>query len=230
MALFGKKKSSSKESKDIKNVKEASQSPPPMSSAPEPTVSQNATTPGISPANDPFVNPFEQAGGVPPPAQGISSQPTSTPDHHEDLFSGSPASSPFQPAPTTMQGGPQPITEADIQEMVDETVEKIIEEKWDKVVTSVEKVVSWKDSIEQDLNLMKEDFGKLRQSFEKLEKKLVGKLSDYDKDILDVSSEIKALEKVFQKITPTLVNNVNELGKITADLRGVSEEKESKKK
>ncbi len=110
----------------------------------------------------------------------------------------------------------------EVQEIIDETVEKVIEERWGQIVAKVDKVVSWKDKQESQINLIKEDVLTMKEGVEKLEKRLIGKIESYDKNILDVNSEIKALEKVFQKITPTLVNNVNELSKIT---RGLKESK-----
>ena len=106
-----------------------------------------------------------------------------------------------------------------VQEMIDETVEKIIEERWDKLVTNIDKVVKWKDKVDNQMNLIKEDIVTMRNGFDELEKKLINKISNYDRNILDVNSEIKALEKVFQKITPTLVNNVNELSRIADELK-----------
>lgn len=106
-----------------------------------------------------------------------------------------------------------------IQEMIDETVEKIIDERWEKLVTNIDKVVKWKDKVDNQMNLIKEDIVSMRDGFDELEKKLINKISNYDRNILDVNSEIKALEKVFQKITPTLVNNVNELSRIADELK-----------
>jgi hypothetical protein len=40
-------------------------------------------------------------------------------------------------------------------------------------------------------------------------------LLDYDKNLLDVGTEIKAMEKVFQKVLPELTSSVQELGRIT---------------
>lgn len=120
-------------------------------------------------------------------------------------------------------------TKEEIHEMIDETVEKIIEERWEKLLSSVQKVVSWKESQEKQLNDLQENLKDFKENFEKLDTKLTNKISSYDRDILDVNSEIKALEKVFQKITPTLVNNVNELAKIADELRGVKTESNSSK-
>jgi hypothetical protein len=106
------------------------------------------------------------------------------------------------------------------QEMIDETVEKIIEDKWNMLEEKVNKVLRLKESKDAEINMLKEDLVALGEGFNKLEMKLINKISNYDKNILDVNSEIKALEKVFQKVTPTLINNVNELSKIADEFRG----------
>ncbi|MBI1969996.1 hypothetical protein HYS48_04850, partial [Candidatus Woesearchaeota archaeon] len=46
------------------------------------------------------------------------------------------------------------------------------------------------------------------------------KIGNYDQSIKDVSTEIRALEKVFQKILPGFVENVNELSRIAQTLKG----------
>ena len=43
----------------------------------------------------------------------------------------------------------------------------------------------------------------------------MGKISQYDSNITDVGTEIKAMEKVFQKILPNLTENVNKLDRMT---------------
>ncbi len=108
-----------------------------------------------------------------------------------------------------------------IQEMIDETIEKLMEEKWENISQNIAKIAAWKEKQESEVKSLKEDIIIIKDNFEKIEKKIMSKVSDYDKNILDVNSEIKALEKVFQKITPTLINNVNELSKITQDLKDI---------
>ena len=43
----------------------------------------------------------------------------------------------------------------------------------------------------------------------------MSKISAYDQNIVDVGTEIKAMEKVFQKVLPNLTENVNKLDRIT---------------
>ncbi len=42
---------------------------------------------------------------------------------------------------------------------------------------------------------------------------------EYDQNILNVGTEIKVMEKVFQKVLPTLTENVNELSRITKGMK-----------
>jgi len=42
----------------------------------------------------------------------------------------------------------------------------------------------------------------------------IGKISEYDKNITDVGVEIKAMEKVFQKVLPTFTENVNKIDRL----------------
>ena len=117
--------------------------------------------------------------------------------------------------------------DVDVEQLVNETVEKVIDERWSDILEKIEKVVSWKEKQEAHINMIKEDIVSIKNGFELLEKRLMSKVGDYDRNILDVNSEIKAMEKVFQKITPTLVNNVNELSKITKNLKGEKEDYEN---
>lgn len=123
--------------------------------------------------------------------------------------------------PQGLSGSQKQLSNEQIQEMIDETIEKLLEEKWETIVDNVAKIAAWKEKQESEMKSLKEDLIIIRDNFEKLEKKLSSKISDYDKNVLDVNSEMKALEKVFQKITPTLVNNVNELSKITQELKSL---------
>lgn len=122
-----------------------------------------------------------------------------------------------------------PLDEEKIQEIIYETFEKLLENKWNDITNNVESVLNWKETQEKEIIRLKDDLSSIREGVDKIEKRLMSKIESYDTNILDVNSEIKALEKVFQKITPTLINNVNELSKIAQDLKGIKEDKPKKK-
>jgi uncharacterized protein YhaN len=104
---------------------------------------------------------------------------------------------------------------------IEEIVEKILNDKWEDFTNKVQKIVDWKESLNSKLEEMGQSYNILEEEFNKFQKKVYTKVEQYDTNILDVNSEMKALEKVFSKITPTLVNNINELKNITNDLKEI---------
>lgn len=236
MALFDKSHSSSNE--DMSKIKEAT--------------NQQNTNSNTMNSQEQFVNPFSQnpqssqtqpsfnGGNLQSPSmqQPTTSQLPSFDNSYAQntpSFNNNPGFDPsangggFSPQMSAMGvssglvgGNSEYISRDEVQDMINETIESVIENKWVEITDNVRKVVEWKGKVEDQINLMKEDMVAMQDAFAVLEKRLISKLNNYDKSILDVGSEIKALDKVFQKITPTLVNNVTELGKIAKDLKGVS--------
>src|SRR3989338_5892836 len=102
---------------------------------------------------------------------------------------------------------------------VEEISEAIIEEKWQDLMKDYNKLVDWKCGVEQRMAALEQRFTDMKTAFDNLQKSVVDKVSDYDKSVKDVGSEMKALEQVFQKIIPTLTENVNELSRITKGMK-----------
>ncbi len=124
----------------------------------------------------------------------------------------------FSPSPSSGPELSEELSERD--ERMHEIAESIIEEKWNEFVDSINRIIEWKDSIETRVTKVEQQLADLRGSFDKLHEGVLGKLGDYDKGISTVTVEIKALEKVFQKILPGFVENVHELSKITEKMKG----------
>jgi DNA-binding transcriptional MerR regulator len=104
-------------------------------------------------------------------------------------------------------------------EEVEELVESIIEEKWDELSKDISKIVEWKNEVESKIAKLEQRFDSLKSDFDKLHQAIIGKIGDYDKNILEVGAEIKAMEKVFSKVLPVFTENVNELNRITQTLK-----------
>ncbi|MFA6088570.1 MAG: hypothetical protein WC755_01780 [Candidatus Woesearchaeota archaeon] len=105
------------------------------------------------------------------------------------------------------------------KERIEELAEAIIDEKWNELVKSIEKIAEWKERTESRLDRIEEAMESMKSQFSDLHKGVLGKIGEYDNNITDIGSEIKALEKVFQKILPTFTENVNELTRITKELK-----------
>lgn len=121
----------------------------------------------------------------------------------------------FQPTPHEMKA-PASLDEERIQEVA----EAIIDEKWEAIAKDIRRMIEWKESSENRLAKLEQQMIDLRLSIESLTKSMVSRISAYDQNIVDVGTEIKAMEKVFQKVLPNLTESVNKLDRMT---KGVKE-------
>ncbi len=105
------------------------------------------------------------------------------------------------------------------EERIEEIAEAIIEEKWNELVKNVNKIIEWKDKTETRIAQLEQKMSDLRQDFETLHSGVLGKVGEYDQNLTNLGAEIKAMEKVFSKILPTFTENVNELSRLSRDLK-----------
>lgn len=124
-------------------------------------------------------------------------------------------------APESMQnyGGGGGMGGGVSNEEVEELVESIIDEKWEELAKDINKIVEWRNDVESRISKMEQRFESLKDEFDKLHQAIIGKIGDYDKNILEVGAEVKAMEKVFSKVLPLFTENVNELNRITQDIK-----------
>ena len=100
------------------------------------------------------------------------------------------------------------------EERIQEIAESIIDEKWTEFASDIKRVIEWKDRSEDRLAKIEQQIIDLRMAMESLTKSIISKISSYDQSITDVGTEIKAMEKVFQKVLPTLTESVNKLDRM----------------
>ena len=103
---------------------------------------------------------------------------------------------------------------SDQLDQLDQIAEAIIDEKWKQLKQYIEKIVDWKGKVETRIIAIEQNQKNLGEQIIGLQKSLVDKVQTYDRHITDVGTEIKAMEKVFQKIIPSLTENVNELSSV----------------
>lgn len=130
-----------------------------------------------------------------------------------------------QPAYGAGQPGYGYQPEHDTSARIEEISEAIIEEKWQDLMKDFNKLMDWKASMEQRMAVAEQRLADVKSAYDNLQKSVVEKVADYDKSVKDVGSEMKALEQVFQKIIPTMTENVNELSRITKGMKPTSEKK-----
>jgi hypothetical protein len=142
-----------------------------------------------------------------------STQPEQDMDYSEPLFQ-------QQPLMPVSQPGYQ-------EEHVEELVESVVNEKWEDLTNKIGDLAVWKESTKNEMESIKQEILRFEQRLENLQKAVIGKVSDYDKDIKAIGTDIKALEQVLQKILSPLTINVKELSRLAEIIK---KKKDSKKK
>lgn len=146
-------------------------------------------------------------------------------DNPMDMPQDMPHQEPFYQQPYT-QTQQQPYDYAQTQreqaqeetitkEQIEEIAEAIIDEKWKEFEHDVRIILEWKEKTEKKINEVGQQVKDLADSLNNLHKSLLSKISEYDRNILDVGTEIKAMEKVFEKVLPSLTENVNKLERMS---------------
>jgi len=102
---------------------------------------------------------------------------------------------------------------------IEEVAEAIIEEKWNDLMENINRVIDWKEKTETRLTQMETVMKTMKDDFDKMHASILERVGEYDKHIGDVGTEVKALEKVFQKVLPGFIENVSELSRITEQMK-----------
>ncbi len=126
---------------------------------------------------------------------------------------------PQQPEMEQMQYPQGPAPAGYEAQRIEELAEAIIDEKWNEIVRSINKIIDWKERVEGRVTKMEQQLEDMQKNFDMLHKGVLGKISDYDQNLQNVGAEIKAMDKVFQKVLPSLTESVSELGRITSGMR-----------
>ncbi|PIN75368.1 hypothetical protein COV18_04230 [Candidatus Woesearchaeota archaeon CG10_big_fil_rev_8_21_14_0_10_37_12] len=98
-------------------------------------------------------------------------------------------------------------------------VEQIVEEKWSLIQKELSKITEWKNEINSKTDKLEQNITDIRSDLEGLHKAILSRVNDYDKTLMDVGTEIKAMEKVFQDVLPELTSNVQELSRVTKGIK-----------
>ncbi len=117
--------------------------------------------------------------------------------------------------PREQQSEAEPMQQESYEEHIEEVAESIIEEKWEDLMKSINKLLEWKEAMENQMAAIEQAMQDLKGNFESLQNSVIGKVAEYDKSMKSVGADMKAMETVFQKVLPTLTDNVNELSRLT---------------
>ena len=102
---------------------------------------------------------------------------------------------------------------------IHELIEAVINEKWQETMSGLGNLAVWKEKINNDVISIKQELIRLEERFEQLQNAVLGRVKEYDEGIRGVHTEMKALEKVFERILEPLTSNIKELSVITQELK-----------
>jgi hypothetical protein len=120
----------------------------------------------------------------------------------------------YPPGAPMEQAAPMPAPGGSREE-IEEIAEAIVEEKWREKEIEITKIMEWKEQVTAHLTQLRQQVIDLKASFDSLHKGMLGKITEYDENLTNVGTEIKAMEKVFSKVLPSLTDSVNKLGRIS---------------
>ena len=103
---------------------------------------------------------------------------------------------------------------------VEEVAESIINEKWSELTREFGDLTIWKEKVGTEILSIKQEIIRTQERFENLQKAILGKVNEYNDSVVSVTTEMKALEKVLERIISPLTTNIKDLSKITNDLKG----------
>ena len=102
---------------------------------------------------------------------------------------------------------------------IEELIEQIIDEKWQDVEKSFKAITEWKHTVETKLVELQTQLVDTKSQFANLQGALVGKMGEYDKNVGDVGTQLKAMEMAFSKVLPQFTENIQDLNRITKNMK-----------
>jgi len=180
-------------------------------------VNQKKAEPPAAPVGNPLdeLEQFEMPSPEAPSAVEQPPMPPQAPVSSSQFdISEAPMGAPNLSSPS--YNSPQPQLSTDY---IQQIAEEVVEEKWDDLMSKVGDIRLWKDKIDNDITSIKQEIMRTQNHFANLQKAVLGKVSEYNENIININTEMKSLEKVFEKILQPLVSNIKELSRITNKLK-----------
>ena len=120
----------------------------------------------------------------------------------------------IQPSPSNFQ--PR-FDESKIHEIT----EAIVNERWEELMSSIGNIAIWKERTDSNILSMKQEIIRANNRVENMQNAILGKVKDYDEGLRNVGTEMRALEKVFERILEPMTSNIKELERITQELKRI---------
>ncbi|WP_414836666.1 hypothetical protein [Candidatus Nanohalococcus occultus] len=171
----------------------------------------------------------DQSGGaVSPMDEGFNNNQ----EQNDSMDNGNFDQQPDQdPEPIPQQGGQmdQPSRSGNVDPQVEELVETVIAENIDQIFSEFENVYGEIDSIKEQMEDMEQRLHDLEVRDDEDQQQFVQKVEEMESHVDNYQSRIGGLEKAFQQVLPSLVDNVQDLTGLVQEIkddRGIETEKD----
>ncbi|MFA5406478.1 MAG: hypothetical protein WC307_03935 [Candidatus Nanoarchaeia archaeon] len=115
---------------------------------------------------------------------------------------------------------PESIKDTKVEEM-ERILEEIVDERWKDVTGKFNELESSKIKNETMVTELRKRVSELSNRIDEISNVVMGRVDEYKRTMEDVDVEIKALEKVMQKLVPSMAEQVKELKDVVGGLRGI---------
>ncbi len=116
-----------------------------------------------------------------------------------------------QPVQKSAEQAQQKPMNDETLETIQQVLEQIIEEKWRSSAGDINTMKTAIRSNSNSVTDISEKIDKLNQRIDSVQNIMLGKTEEYNKTISDVNVELKAFEKVIDRLVPTISDSIKEL-------------------
>jgi len=102
---------------------------------------------------------------------------------------------------------------------IEALVEKIVDEKWREAEVRIEDLESFRTDLHESMAEIREELAELKSRYVELQEHSTVRLEEYSKELEGVGAQINALQRVLQRIFPTIAENVRELSDVVRDMK-----------
>lgn len=119
------------------------------------------------------------------------------------------------------QGGaaPQQPQDGSVNQEVEELIETIVAENFERVENEFENAYSEIDELKERIEEMEQRVHDLEVRDDEDDQQVIQKMDDLEQDFNEYQSRIGGLEKAFQQVLPSLVDNVRDLTNLVQEIK-----------
>ncbi len=104
-------------------------------------------------------------------------------------------------------------------EEIERILEEIVDERWKNVTNKINEYNNTNIKQEERINALEKRVNELSKRVDEISNAVMIKVDEYNKTMDDVNVEIKALEKVMEKLVPSMAEQIKELKSIVGSIK-----------